>query len=427
MFVIDAVCATSEKVERQQILVNPQTGLIEEVGKLGYQQADYVFRDEEILFAGMGDIHIHGREDVSQLHLYKEDYFSVSEASLQGGVTCVCDMPNNPVPPVDDQSYKAKLQLTRRGFIPIFLYAGVGPATRPLSLKVPYKVYMGPSIGELYFKNEAELDETLQHYRGQWVSFHCEDPELLEKHKTQRTHLERRPAECEVMATAQALRFIEKYDLKGKLCHYSAGEGLPLILESKKRGVSVKAEVTPQHLYFNDEMISLRADYKHFQMNPPIRGKKDQEALLHAAYTGEIDFLATDHAPHSPEEKARGTSGLTGLDTYGAFVTWLHLEQKFSLQRLAAFTAEKPGDFLNEFLPELTPFHPYFKLFPRGWGSGFGYLKPHFMANFTILNLKKPKTFSMTDLKTKAQHSPFLGVSFPGSVAHVFIAGKKYL
>ena len=94
---------------------------------------------------------------------------------------------------------------------------------------MPYKAYMGPSVGDLFFSSLHELDRTLAHYVGQAVSFHCEDPILLETHKAALTHEARRPPECEMSATRFALAMIEKYQLVGKLCHYSVGEGLPLI------------------------------------------------------------------------------------------------------------------------------------------------------------------------------------------------------
>src|SRR5690606_36702612 len=115
---------------------------------------------------------------------------------------------------------KFKLALKTKG--KLWLYAGIGPETRPLSYSVPYKVYMGPSIGELYFKDSKSLDEALSHYRGQFVSFHCEDPETLENAKGHSEHHTRRPVEAEVLATKEALSLIEKYQLKGKLCHYSS-------------------------------------------------------------------------------------------------------------------------------------------------------------------------------------------------------------
>ena len=421
MKVLEAICATSVDVARTQIRFNEESGLIMEVGDLSVprHKLDYFYDDRFLLFAGMGDVHIHAREDVSGKHTYKEDFLSAFEAMKNGGLTHAGDMPNNPVPPVDNASYEAKFILVQKVHRCIWLYAGIGPNTRPLTYKVPYKVYMGPSVGELYFKDLKTLDETLSHYRGQHVSFHCEDPEVLETHSLAATHHERRPVEAETIATRDALMLIEKYNLIGKLCHYSSHEGLQLIRNARSRGVNVSIEVTPQHLYFDLEHLG-ESQLKSFQMNPPIRHQHDREALKIALRNGEIQYLATDHAPHTTEEKEKGTSGLTGLDTYAGFVTWL-LSEGFSPKLIAKVTAENPGDFHNQFLDSWNLLDQK----NTNLGLGIGYLKPGFLANFTILQTNIPNTITVDKLRTKVLHSPFLGVTFPGSLKSLFIKGKE--
>ena len=421
--IIQATCATSEQTTRLDIYFDQVTGLITSALKasLRADQVDYFYDDNHLLFAGMGDIHIHAREDVSKKNCYKEDFDSTCDSALNGGVVHVADMPNNPVPPIDDHSYLEKLKLTDNNKIPILLYAGIGPHTKPLSFKVPYKVYMGPSVGELYFKSNKELDSVLENYRDQIVSFHCEDPDILDSNKNELNHFTKRPISAELMATDIAIELIEKYNLKGKLCHYSAGEGLSKIQQAKARGLNVTCEVTPQHLYFSEDAILKKSkeDQILFQMNPPIRARLDKEMLLTALKNNQIDYLATDHAPHSREEKEKGISGLTGLDTYAAFVTWLLLDQKISAQTIAKICSENPGNFFNQFLSSLNLKSDHYQTF----GLGMGFLKPGYSASFTILNLKKSQTITIDDLKTKAKWSPFLGVTFPGSLTNVFVQG----
>jgi dihydroorotase len=419
---LSAVCATSAEVKRLQIQFNESTGLIEAVGDLNIprEKIDFFFGDHCLLFAGMGDVHIHAREDVSGKNNYKEDFTTARAAMVNGGVTHAGDMPNNPIPPVDDATYEQKLKLSfSKVHGDLWIYAGIGPLTRPLSYPVPYKVYMGPSIGDLFFKDLTTLDETLKHYQGQNVSFHCEDPVILDQHKNEKYHHERRPVEAEVVATRDALMLIEKYQLKGKLCHYSTGEGLLLIREARSRGAKVQIEVTPQHLYFSMEELQEK-DYRPLQMNPPIRYKHDKEVLLSALKNGEIDYLATDHAPHTQAEKDDGHSGLTGLDTYGGFVTWL-LENGVDAKMIARVSAENPGEFFNNFLESWKKIIPAYSRF----GKGLGKIAAGYRANFTILNLKKPMTVTKDQLKTKVGHSPFLGHSFPGSVEATFVGGQK--
>lgn len=421
MITIEANCATSEKIERMQIRVDSKSGLILEVGDLGVSKdaLDYSFEDDCLLFAGMGDVHIHAREDVSGKNNYKEDFTTARAAMHNGGLCHAGDMPNNPIPPVDNKSYEDKFKLALKAQGELWLYAGIGPDTRPLSYPVPYKVYMGPSIGELFFKDLETLDETLSYYSNQVVSFHCEDPVVLEDHKNEKFHHERRPVSAEVIATKDALAMIEKYKLKGKLCHYSSGEGLKLIREARIRGAKVLLEVTPQHLYYDIDHIK-EENWRSFQMNPPIRHRSDRNALMDALKNGEIEFLATDHAPHTEEEKNKGTSGLTGLDTFGPFVTWL-IQEGLDPKLIAKVTSENPGTFFNQFLPSWSKIDPVFSLM----GKGVGFLRPGFRANFTILNLKRPIVITKDKLKTKVALSPFMDVMFPGQLEALFIAGKK--
>jgi dihydroorotase len=401
---IEGRLADLDGVMRAQVRIDD--GVIAAVGQnLG--TPTHVFSDDCLIFAGMGDIHIHARDDVSGKETHKETFETASAAALHGGVVHVADMPNNPAAPVDDATYAAKEAHLHSKNLPVVftLYAGIGPGTRPLSRNVPYKAYMGPSVGDLFFRSLDQLEETLAHYRGQAVSFHCEDPVLLEAHKSEPTHERRRPPVCELSATRFALAMIEKYDLTGKLCHYSVGEGLSLIREAKRRGLRVTAEVTPHHVFFDTAQIT-DANRGAMQMNPPLRAPADRLAMLEALRDGTCDYLATDHAPHTLAEKAKGVSGQPHLDTYGAFVTWLIVEQGFTPERIAAICSANPGEFVNPYRAER-----------------FGRILPGYVGSLTVLDLKKPTTIRREDLKTKCGWSPFEGVTFPGSVAAVFVRG----
>lgn len=421
MRTLEALCVTSQFVRRMQIRFDEQSGLIDAVGDLGIpkDKLDFYFDDDSFLFAGMGDVHIHAREDVSGKNNYKEDFKTAREALRNGGLCHAGDMPNNPIPPVDDHSYEEKFKLALKAQGELWLYAGIGPLTKPLSYKVPYKVYMGPSIGELFFKDLETLDKTLAAYENQFVSFHCEDPVILDENKSQGTHHERRPVAAEVMATRDALKLIEKYKIKGKLCHYSSGEGLRVVREARRKGLDVSLEVTPQHLFFDIEQLQ-HTNLKTYQMNPPIRFSEDRLALFEALKNGEIQYLATDHAPHTREEKEKGISGLTGLDTFAPFVTWL-IHQGIDPKTVAKVASENPGSFFNEFLPSWRKISDVF----AGMGKGVGFLEEGYRANFTVIHMKKPLLITEQILKTKVGHSPFLGITFPGQLEALFIGGKK--
>ncbi|MGF1580188.1 MAG: amidohydrolase family protein [Gemmataceae bacterium] len=406
--IVEGILSDIDGVRHGQLVI--ENGIISQVGT-GLGQSDHVFSDDCLIFAGMGDVHIHAREDTTASQNYKETFATAAAAAMNGGVVHVADMPNNPAAPIDDSTYTAKSDLLRQYSLPVLftLYAGIGPGTKPLSHTVPYKAYMGPSVGDLYFRSLEELEESLSHYPGRAVSFHCEDPILLEKYKGATTHEARRPPECELSATKFALQMIEKYALSGKLCHYSVGEGLTLIREAKERNVPVTAEVTPHHVFFDTSIIT-DENRPWMQMNPPLRSPADRVAMLEALRDGTADYLATDHAPHTIEEKQQGVSGQPHLDTFGPFATWLLIEQGFSPERIAAICSANPGKFVN-------PYH----------SEKYGRLLPEYVGSLTVLNLKKPTKVTRDTLQTRCGWSPFEGMTFPGSVEAVFVRGVRVM
>ena len=388
---------------------NPENGLIG-----GFSVAKSAAKTSEsiLIFPGFIDLHIHAREDTTGRDNYKEDFISVSRAALHGGVVHVADMPNNPVPPVDEASYAAKEKLLAKADIGITLYAGVGPETSPLQREVPYKAYMGPSIGELFFADQDQLDKALSRYPGRYVSFHCEDPEILSAHKHESLHELRRPPAAEIVSTRFAIAMIRKYKLHGKLCHYSTREGLALINAARAEGVDVTCEVTPHHLFFDESHLT-PSSRPWLQMNPPLRSKADREHLLQALKDGRIDYLATDHAPHTCAEKEKGISGVPHLDTYGAFVAWLIRSRGFAPQDVLPFCCENPARFLKPFLS-------------KSYGLGLGRLETGYRADLTVLDLSRPWTPTRADLKTKCAWSPFENIALPGRVSATIIAGKMH-
>ena len=261
-------------------------------------------------------------------------------------------MPNNPAAPVDDASYAAKEDLLARQNLPVdfTLYAGIGPGTRPLTRTVPYKAYMGPSVGDLFFSSawrtstirwrttEARPSAFTAKIRSCWTS-------------TSRppTHEARRPPECELSATRFALAMIEKYGLTGKLCHYSVGEGLPLIRAAKAKGLAVTAEVTPHHVFFDTAQITDGESALDADEPAAARARRPGSHAGSACATAR----PITWPPITPRTRSRrrhsGMSGQPHLDTYGPFVTWLLVEQGFTPERIAAICSANPGAFVNPY------------------------------------------------------------------------------
>jgi dihydroorotase len=407
MISIEGNIVNKEGTKRQRVEIDETSGLIIKVTD-ATGTADYVFKDE-LIFPGFVDLHVHAREDASHTQNYKETFETAGQAAINGGVVAFADMPNNPIPPVDDKSYEIKNELTKKSGAPILLYAAIAKDTKPLHKKVPYKVFMGQSIGHLFFTSYESLEETLKNYKGECVSFHCEDPKILEEFKDASTHESKRPKEAEISAVDVALQLIEKYNLTGKICHCSTVEGIEKIVKAKSRGVKVSVEVTPHHLFY-DETFFTPENHHLFQVNPPIRQTKENRlGLIAALKKGDIDYLATDHAPHTIEEKAKGISGLTHLDTYGPFTTWLIKEHGFTEAEIARVCSSNPGNFFNQFNPER-----------------YGEIKEGSIGSLTVVDLTKPIKITEEFLKTKAKQSPFMGITFPGSVVMTVIKGKVY-
>lgn len=415
--IIEGNIVNIDGVFRKRVEIN-SSGVICNVGKPS-GQADIVLNDE-LIFPGFIDIHVHARECQDHSWDYKEDFATAGAAAINGGVVGLADMPNNPVPPVDEKSYLEKNQLAQKCPVDVLLYAGVGPKTLPFlcstpingpatDLGVPYKVFMGPSVGDLYFNSRDELSSALEKYRGQSVSFHCEDPEVLEANKNQPKHELRRPERAEVLAIDFALKLIKKYNLKGKICHCSTLSGLQKISAAKKAGVNLAVEITPHHLFFDESNVA-KENYKWLQVNPPIRQTAENRlALIAALKNGDIDYLATDHAPHTAAEKEKGASGMPHLDTFGPFAAWLMKEHNFLPQDIVRVCSFNPGQFMNTFM-----------------NTKYGKIAEGYVGSLNVLDMNRPVKIQKAMLKTKCVWSPFEGVTFPGRVVMTIIKGKVY-
>ncbi len=407
IFAIEGNIVNMDGVKRGRIEIDKASGIIMQVAE-PTGAADVVLK-EELIFPGFVDLHVHARECVDHTQDYKEDFKTASDAAISGGVVAFMEMPNNPTPPIDDASYEAKKELAKKAAVEVVLYAGIGTNTKPLSHLTPYKVYMGPSVGSLFFQSQVELEKVLEQYWGSNVSFHCEDPKILEDNKNATSHEERRPKTAEISAIDFALTMIEKYNLEGKICHCSTKEGIEKIKAAKARKVKVVAEVSPHHLYFDQEMIT-DANRNAMQMNPPLRTHADREYLIEALREGTIDFIATDHAPHTKEEKDKGTSGTPQLDTYGPFVTWLMKEKNFTPEIIARVCSVNPGAFISKFTYDV-----------------YGKIQVGCMGSLTVIDLNKPVTIVPEILRTKCAWSTYEGITFPGSVRITVIKGRPYV
>ncbi|MBR9692777.1 amidohydrolase family protein [Candidatus Woesearchaeota archaeon] len=423
---------------------DPHEGIIRGVKRHAtIDKPDIVFPDSHIIFPGFIDLHVHAREDAGGKQNYKETYATLSQAALHGGVTHVAVMPNTP----EALTSKAKLAWHRRRVsdLPISFthYVGVGTRTKPLSVNVPYKAFTGPSVGDLFFKDAESLGKALKKYEGQNVSFHVEDNDILKIMQFRGNHAARRPRECIERALGYVLDFVERFDIDAKLCHWPlGGRSLDMIADHKDRGFTTTVEVSPLYMFYDAEMLEERPELWPFvQANPALQSREDRLEVIEALRDGFFHYMATDHAPHTLDEKFKnfaafgtngqegydnllardpercrkislqnGTSGTPQLDTYGLMATWLMARHKFKPTDIARVCAMNPGMFANQFSEYEE--------------RGYGEFREGYKANFTVLEMDRPTTLRREDIQSKCGWSPYEGVRFPGRVAATIVKGK---
>lgn len=443
-----------------RITIDLTSGLITQVKHGKNLKADYMFGVECLIYAGFSDVHIHAREDETGQQNYKEDYETAAAAALHGGVVCTCAMPNTPNPVVNRLRYNWHRNRVQELALPVVTlnYLGVDKDTEPLSIedKYPYKLYFGKSVGSLTVTYGGELEDILARYQGQHVSFHVEYEPIVQASANGRTHSDRRPVECVNEGLRLLLPLIEKYGIKAKLCHWSVGENtFDLIEEYRARGCDIILEVSPLHLLFDTSMTDNDPSlWMKIQMNPAIQAPKHRLQLIGGLKSCFVDVIATDHAPHTEEEKyiafakfghqfpgksnqeiagilreedpplfaatcvENNTSGAPWLDTFALVCVWLMHEHDFTPADIARVAAYNPGRFASRFLRSQFP--------NRVFGLGFGDIAEGYVGSLTVLNTKRPTVVKAEDLRTKVGWSPLEGREFPGSIEAIFVAGKRY-
>ncbi len=308
---------------------------------------------EYTVFPGFCDVHVHFREPGFS---YKEDIKSGSLAAAHGGYTVVCTMPN--LSPVPDSAENMRIQteaIKDKAVISVYPYASITVGQKGEELSD----MEGLSSICIAFSDDGrgvQSDEMMRSAMlkakslGKIIAAHCEVNSLLEGgyiHKGEYARIHNHKGICSESEWKQIERDIELIRETGcryHVCHISAKESVELIRKAKKEGLDITCETGPHYLVMNDMM--LREDGR-FKMNPPIRSEEDRLALIEGIKDGTIDMIATDHAPHSAEEKSKGLAGsafgITGLET--AFsVMYTHLVKTgiITLEKLIELMAVNP-------------------------------------------------------------------------------------
>ncbi|MBI5456813.1 amidohydrolase [Candidatus Kaiserbacteria bacterium] len=457
---IEGLIAGHDKKPFCAVVEVDSKGLISKISKpkKGFK-ATHTFGDDCLIFPGFGDVHIHAREDDTGKQVYKEEYKTAADAALHGGVVHVSAMPNTPNPVVGKEQFAWHRNRVRQlnHSVSILNYLGIDSKTKPLGKPGEhfYKLYFGKSVGDLTVTYGNELDVILSKYKKHDISFHVEYEPVVQAHASGKTHTQRRPLECVNEGLKILLPLIEKYKIRAKLCHWSiGGTSFKMIAAARKRGANIVLEVSPLHLLFDTSMTDADPSlWTKIQMNPAVQAPEHRKDLIKGLKNGFIQFLATDHAPHTEEEKfsaftkfaheypgknnkeiseiikkkdrklfldtccENNHSGAPWLDTYALVATWLMKEHNFTAQDIARAAAYFPGKFVNPHLKRQFP--------KQNFGKGFGEIKKGFVGSLTVLNLKKKTKVNRNDLRTKVKWSALEGREMPGSIEAVFIRGKR--
>ncbi|MEK5497073.1 dihydroorotase [Bacillus sp. FSL M8-0077] len=406
--------STGEKVQ-QDIRVEGE--VIQAMGHLEREDGEEVI-DAAGLFVSPGliDLHVHLREPGGEK---KETIETGSKAAARGGYTTIAAMPNTrPVPDTKEQMEWLMNRIKETSSVRVLPYASI--TTRQIGEEMTDFAALkeagafaftddGVGIqtaGMMYeaMKKAASLDQA--------IVAHCEDNSLIyggcvhEGDFSKANGLNGIPSICESVHIARDVLLAEAANCHYHVCHISTKESVRVVRDAKKAGIRVTAEVSPHHLLLCDADIpGLDTNYK---MNPPLRGAEDREALIEGLLDGTIDFIATDHAPHTEEEKnetmQRAPFGIVGLETaFPLLYTRFVKTGEWTLKELVDYMTIKPAE---------------------AFALPYGKLEEGQIADITLIDLNKEMAIDKKSFLSKGQNTPFDKLTVSGWPVMTLASGK---
>jgi len=394
-----------------------KNGKITEIGGGLVNEGEEVFDATGLTLApGFVDLHIHLREPGGE---HKETIETGTLAAAKGGFTTVAAMPNTkPVPDNDDQMSWLVQECKNRGSVKVLPYAAITKNQEGKELvdfaglkEAGAFAFTDDGVG---VQSAGMMYEAMKKAAEQNMAIvaHCEDNSLIyggaihAGNYSQQSGIPGIPSICESVHIARDVLLAEAAGCHYHVCHISTKESVRAVRDAKRAGIHVTAEVSPHHLLLSEDDIN--GEDTNFKMNPPLRGNDDRKALIEGLLDGTIDFIATDHAPHTAEEKAKGMKlapfGIVGLET--AFpLLYTHFVEK------GICTLEQLVDWLTV-LPSKT------------FGLNNGTLEIGQDADITLLNLNLEKEIDPEYFASKGKNTPFGGWDCKGWPAATFVNGE---
>ncbi len=394
-----------------------ENGKIAEIAETISRDADQVVDAKGRLIApGFIDLHVHLREPGGE---HKETIATGTMAAARGGFTTVAAMPNTrPVPDTKEQLEWLNKRIEETAAVRVLPYASI--TVRELGEELTNFAEL-KEAGAFAFTDDGvgvqsagmmlEAMKTAAKLNMAIVA-HCEDNTLInggcvhEGSFSRKYGLKGIPSVCESVHIARDVLLAEAAGCHYHVCHISTEGSVRAVRDAKKAGIKVTAEVTPHHLLLTDEDIP--GPDPNYKMNPPLRGEKDRQALIEGLLDGTIDFIATDHAPHTEEEKAKGMElapfGIVGLET--AFpLLYTHFVEKgiLTLKQLVDFLTVKPAET---------------------FGLDLGRLEPGKEADLVVIDLEKSEKIDPENFLSKGKNTPFAGWDCKGWPVLTMVKGK---
>lgn len=372
----------------------------------------------QLISAGLIDVHVHLREPGFEA---KETIATGAEAAVRGGFTTIACMPNTrPVIDSTEIVTYIKEKASEAGKARVIPYGAItvrqlGKELTDFAALKEAGIFAVTDDG-VGVQSSAMMREAMKRAKalGLSVVAHCEDDVLIvpgsalhDGVKAARHGLPGIPSVSESIHVGRDILLAEETGVHYHVCHISAKESVRLVRDGKRAGVRVTTEVTPHHLLLCDEDIpdSLDANWK---MNPPLRSREDREALIQGLKDGTIDIIATDHAPHTEEEKAKGLErapfGIVGLETaFPLLYTYLVQKGVLTLGQLIDKMTRKPAEI---------------------FGLPYGRLEAGAVADITVIDLETERTIQPEAFASKGRNTPFAGWVCKGWPTLTIVNGK---
>lgn len=412
ILLINGLAFINEKFQRKDILI--EDGKIAKIEDVIDEKADReVDLKNKFIFPGLIDVHTHLREPGFE---YKETIATGSMAAARGGITSICAMPNlNPVPDSLENLEPELEAIEKDAVVHVYPYGAITVGEKGEELsdmdKLADKIVAFSDDGKGIQTEEMMKQGMIKAKElNKIIAAHCEVNELLKGgyiHDGQYAKIHGHKGICSESEWGEIKRDValsKETGCKYHVCHVSTKESVEIIRNAKKEGTDVTCETAPHYLILTD--MDLRED-GFWKMNPPLRSKEDQEALINGIKDGTIDMIITDHAPHSLEEKSKGLEksamGIIGLETsFPLIYTYL--------VRKNIITLEKSLELMNT--------NPR-----KRFGIGTE-IKIGAPADISIFDLNKEYVIDSSKFASKGRNTPFNGYKVYGKCEMTIVDGK---